>query len=162
MVTGKEQRHVTVVQSENNRSEFTVRPAMAEDAEEIARLATELGYPSSAQEVEARLKSLVKDPEHAAFVAAKAGRVIGWVHVFVKHLLESDEEAEIGGLVVDARHQGSGAGHLLMQHAEQWARAKGLRSVYLRSNVIRKDAHAFYQKSGYQVVKTQFALRKIL
>ncbi len=153
---------MTTVRSKGGQHAFTVRPAKAKDAEDIARLATELGYPSATQEVGARLKLILQNPEHAAFVAVKAERVIGWVHVFVKHLLESDAEAEIGGLVVDARHQRGGAGRLLMQRAEQWAGAKGLRSVYLRSNVIRKDAHAFYQKLGYQVVKTQFALRKAL
>ncbi len=153
---------MTVVRSQKSQHTFTVRPARPEDAEEIARLATELGYPSTPQEVEARVKSVMDDPEHAAFVAAKAARVVGWVHVFIKRLLESDAEAELGGLVVDARDQRSGAGRLLMERAEQWARAKGLHSVYLRSNVIRKDAHTFYQKLGYQVVKTQFALRKYL
>ncbi len=162
MVTGWKDRDVTVVQAENIRSEFTVRPARPEDAADIARLATDLGYPSDRQEVEARLGTVLQDPEHAAFVAVEAERVIGWVHVFVKHLLESDAEAEIGGLVIDARHQRGGAGRLLMQRAEHWARARGLRSVYLRSNVTRKDAHAFYQKLGYQVLKTQFAMRRAL
>ncbi len=150
------------LRSEGSHHAFLVRPARPADAADIARLATDLGYPSATREVEARLKFVWRDPEHAAFVAAEAGHVIGWVHAFVKHLLESDAEAEIGGLVVEARHQRGGAGRLLMQRAEQWARAKGLQSVYLRSNVIRKDAHAFYRMLGYQVVKTQFAMRKTL
>ncbi len=103
------------------------------------------------------------DPDDAVWVAETAeARVIGWVHVSVRRLVESDPEAEIGGLIVDEEHRGSGAGRLLMERAEQWARAKGLPSVYLRSNVVRQAAHAFYRKLGYQVVKTQHAFRKFI
>ncbi len=49
-----------------------------------------------------------------------------------------------------------------MERAEHWAREKGLRSIFLRSNIIRKDAHTFYQALGYSVVKTQYAFRKAL
>ncbi len=153
---------MAAVRWEDNREALAVRLAKVEDAEDIARLAGELGYPSTAPEVAERLRAALHDSAHAVFVAMNGEQVIGWVHVFVKHLVESDPEAEIGGMVVDARHQRRGVGRLLMQQAEQWARARGLRSVYLRSNVIRKDAHAFYQSLGYQVVKTQFALRKAL
>jgi GNAT superfamily N-acetyltransferase len=142
------------------RNCFRVRVVNIRDAAAIARLATQLGYPSSAAEVERRLKAVARDPGHAAYVAVEGARLTGWVHVFVKHLLESEAEAEIGGLVVDARRRRRGAGRALMQRAEEWARKKGLRTVYLRSNVIRKDAHAFYVELGYQLVKTQFALRK--
>ncbi len=153
---------MATVRLQGGRQVFAIRPATAADAEAIARLSAELGYPSATEAVVARLGSVLQEPEHAAYVAVKGERVIGWVHVFVKHLLESDPEAEIGGLVVAASHQRSGAGRTLMERAEAWARAKGLRSVYLRTNVVRKDAHTFYTNLGYQLVKTQFALRKSL
>ncbi len=86
----------------------------------------------------------------------------GWVHAHVSHLVENDPEAEIGGLVVDEAYRRTGAGGLLMERAEQWARDRGLKSVYLRSNIIRKDAQAFYKKLGYEIVKTQYAFRKRL
>ncbi len=86
----------------------------------------------------------------------------GWVHAHVSHLVERDPEAQIGGLVVDEACRGGGTGRLLMERAEQWARDRGLKSVYLRSNIIRKDAHAFYKKLGYEIVKTQYAFRKRL
>ncbi len=140
-----------------------VRPASPKDAEACARLSTQLGYPSSRAEVERRLARLEGDEEHAVYVAVNSSdKVVGWVHVCAAHLVESGPEAEIGGLVVDEGFRGSGVGRLLMERAEQWAREKGLKSVYLRSNIIRKDAHAFYQRLGYQIVKTQHAFRKIL
>lgn len=143
--------------------QLKVRPAILRDAERIAALATQLGYPSSPEQVRKRLRGIQHDGEHAVFVTElpKAG-VIAWVHVLVSKVVESDPEAEIGGLVVDEAHRRSGAGRHLMERAEEWSRTKGLKSVYLRSNVIRKDAHAFYLILGYEIVKTQYAFRKFL
>jgi GNAT superfamily N-acetyltransferase len=138
-----------------------VRPATHADAERIAQLSTQLGYPSTRQAIARRLSHIGCNRDHAVYVAtASEGRVLGWVHVFVHAVIESNPEAEVGGLVVDDAYRGSGVGRLLMQQAEEWALKNGLRSVYLRSNVIRKDAHAFYQKLGYKILKTQYAFRK--
>ncbi len=89
-------------------------------------------------------------------------QVAGWLHAFVYRPLESEACVEIAGLVVDERRRSSGVGRALMQHAEDWARSQGLHAVYLRSNIIRSDAHAFYEKLGYQRIKTQHAFRKKL
>jgi GNAT superfamily N-acetyltransferase len=145
------------------RRELRIRPAAPEDAERIAALSTQLGYPSSEDQVRDRLARIRKEADHAVLVAELPDeRIIGWVHVRVSHLVESDPEAELGGLVVDEAHRGSGAGRLLTESAEEWARGKGLRSVYLRSNIIRKEAHEFYKRLGYHVVKTQYAFRKFI
>jgi len=145
------------------RNKLKIRAATAEDADRIAALSTELGYPSSEEQVRGRLARIEKDSDHAVFVAeVENDPVIGWVHVCVSRLVENDPEGEIGGLVVDERHRGSGVGKFLMERAEQWAREKSLKSVYLRSNIIRKDAHTFYQRLGYRVLKTQYAFRKLL
>jgi len=143
-------------------SEIAVRRARPQDAERLAELATQLGYPSSAREVARRLERVLGDGGQAVLVAEAVGGVVGWVHVIATFLIESDPQAEIGGLVVDQNHRGRGVGTLLMSQAEQWARAQGLRSVYLRSNVLRREAQRFYEKLGYQVVKTQTAFRKQL
>ncbi len=90
------------------------------------------------------------------------GGVVGWIHVQAVCLLEADLRAEIWGLVVAASVRGSGAGRLLVEAAEQWALGRGLDIVGVRSNVIRRDAHAFYEHLGYEVVKTQKAFRKNL
>jgi len=92
----------------------------------------------------------------------ESGRVVGWIHACASYLIESDPRAEVGGLVVDEKCRGSGVGHLLIEHAEEWARAKGLEAVYLRSNVVRKEAHRFYERLGYKNIKTQHAFLKML
>jgi len=138
-----------------------IRKAALPDAGRLAALATELRYPSTVAEVRRRLRRVLKSPGHAVFVAETFGDgVVGWAHAFVHALVETDTFAEVGGLVVDTRHRGRGIGERLMSRVERWAGARGLKSVYLRSNVIRKDAHTFYKKLGYRIIKTQFAFRK--
>jgi GNAT superfamily N-acetyltransferase len=141
---------------------FTIRLAERYDAPAVAALATQLGYPSSPEQVEKRLESIRYDSDHAVFVAFCEGRVVAWLHAFVCRVLESDPYAQIGGLVVDESMRGKGAGRLLMQVAEEWALEKGCRRVSLRSNILRREAHGFYEKLGYTLVKTQHAFQKDL
>ncbi|MEP1031893.1 MAG: GNAT family N-acetyltransferase, partial [Alphaproteobacteria bacterium] len=71
-------------------------------------------------------------------------------------------EAVIQSLVVDARARGAGIGRALMDRAEGWARARGLTSVALYTNVTRADAQAFYARLGYGKVAQSALLRKAL
>ena len=143
--------------------EVTVRLARIEDASPIAQLSAQLGYPVASEDVEQRITQLNQTADSVVYVAeVHDGHVVGWIHAFVCRTIESDSRAEIGGLVVDERHRRSGAGRLLMQHAEKWARERGCKAVNLRTNVVRKDAHNFYQSLGYNLVKTQHAFRKNL
>jgi GNAT superfamily N-acetyltransferase len=140
-----------------------IRTVQIDDAASIAVLSGQLGYPSSGASVRRRLRSLLSKSDHAIWVAENSGgAVAGWIHVFVHQVLESDRQAEIGGLVIHEEFRGQGAGKALVERAERWAKARRLKSVYVRSNIVRKDAHVFYQKRGYKIIKTQFAFRKTL
>ena len=140
-----------------------IRLATPADAAGLADLASQLGYPSTPEQVAKRLDNLAEKPEeNAVLVAELDGRVIGWVHVHLYLLLVDDREAEIGGLVVDADRRGQGVGAQLMAAAEAWAGGHGCQSVYLRSNTKRTEAHAFYKNLGYNLIKSQYAFRKFL
>jgi len=145
-----------------NSKQVTVRLASDSDAERIAILAGQLGYPVSAEDAQQRLEVLQTDDDHAVYVAESNGHVVGWVHVYVACLVIIDRQAEIGGLVVDEDNRHCGVGRLLMHKAEEWAREKACWAVYLRSNVLRKDAHAFYEQIGYPLFKTSRSFRKVL
>jgi GNAT superfamily N-acetyltransferase len=140
----------------------SVRPATMQDAAQLAELCGQLGYPSTTEEVERRLRLILPDQESAVFIAESGGNVVGWIDVFISRLVETDQHAEIGGFVVDESCRSQGVGRLLLERAEEWARAEGCLVMTLRSNVIRERAHAFYENLGYSVVKTQKAFRKTL
>ena len=140
-----------------------VRGAKPSDAARIAALCGQLGYPTTTRRMSARLRQALKDRSAACFVAVRREQgVIGWVHVTVRPLLEVERQAEVSGLVVDERARGQGAGRLLMEAAERWARRKRCAEMSLRSNVIREKAHAFYVRRGYKHYKTQKTFRKRL
>jgi len=139
-----------------------IREAQPHDYAHIGELSRQLGYPSTTDEIAARLEGMEHSSDHAVFVAALDSEVAGWLGVYVCRMVEADPRAEISGLVVDERYRSQRIGWHLLQHAERWAREKRCSMIGLRSNVIRDRAHAFYERHGYKHIKTQKAFRKSL
>jgi GNAT superfamily N-acetyltransferase len=141
----------------------TIREARADDAETVAALCAQLGYPSSPEQVGIRLDEILADAEHIVLVAERSDEeVIGWVQVHIRKLLVADRHAEMVGLVVDQGHRGQKVGLRLMEAAEGWARSQACVAVRLRTNVVRTEAHQFYETLGYKLLKTQRAYHKAL
>jgi N-acetylglutamate synthase-like GNAT family acetyltransferase len=139
-----------------------IRNAKSEDCARLAELCTQLGYPSVETDLARRLPEVLKRPMEAVFVAEMERGVVGWVHVRVSPNLEVDRMAEIAGLVVDDKLRGKGIGRALMDQAEEWARRMDCSELWLRSNVIRKGAHRFYEVLGYTNFKTSYTFLKKL
>lgn len=134
----------------------------ARDIGAVAMLCGQLGYPSTPADIERRWALIASNPSHAVLVACDGQRVVGWIHVAVRPLLEIDLSGEIWGLVVDEQSRGAGAGRSLVQAAERWAAGRGCAAMRVRSRVAREGAHAFYEREGYVRVKTQHVFEKTL
>ena len=130
-----------------------IREATAADAAALAALSTQLGYPAQPGEAAERLAAL--GPEGAVLVAEADGAVLGWIHVCGIRFFQSPPFAEVGGLVVDEAARGKGVGKLLVEAGARWAAERGYRKLRVRSNVVREDAHRFYEREGFRRVKTQ-------
>ncbi|MBV8514477.1 MAG: GNAT family N-acetyltransferase [Acidobacteria bacterium] len=143
-------------------AKLKIRRARPSDIARLAVLAGELGYPTTTAEMKARFRRVKPAALNAIFVADDGGGVLGWIHVSVSFLLEVPRRAEINGLVVAASTRSRGTGAHLLEAAEAWARTKKCEGMSVRSNVIRKRAHAFYERNGYEHYKTQNAFRKAL
>jgi GNAT superfamily N-acetyltransferase/heme-degrading monooxygenase HmoA len=139
-----------------------VREMIPADAAAVAVLSSQLGYEAAEAAITRRFASLANDPDSLVLVAERDRELVGWVHVLVQRRIEVDPFAEIGGLVVDERARGAGIGAALLAAAEAWARARALPAVRVRSNTIRGDAHRFYRREGYAVLKTQVNFHKSL
>ena len=140
-----------------------VRSAVPADAAAVARLSGQLGYPVAVQALTTRLQSLIASEEQAVYVATDAtGEVVGWIHGAEQLLVESGTRCEILGLVVDEAVRRGGIGRRLVQAVEQWALARGLPEVSVRSAVSRAESHPFYEQLGYDRVKSQHVYRKRL
>jgi GNAT superfamily N-acetyltransferase len=143
--------------------DLKIRRAKNADAQQIAVLSGQLGYPATAAQMLQRLRGIKRISQHTVFVA-ESGKdgVIGWVHVSRQPLLEAEIRAEVNGLVVAEGQRSLGAGARLLAAAEDWARKHGCKSMSVRSNVIRERAHQFYERNGYEHYKTQKSFRKAL
>jgi GNAT superfamily N-acetyltransferase len=139
-----------------------IRPAVVADASEIARLATELGYPASVDEMTSRLTHLLSSESCYVAVAEAPAGLLGWVAAEKRIVLEAGDRAELTGLIVDPASRRSGIGRALVAAAEQWAVGNGFHTINVRSNVARTESHPFYVRLGYQRTKTQHAYARRL
>jgi predicted N-acetyltransferase YhbS len=140
-----------------------IRPMRPTDAPRAAELTTQLGYPSNADEMSRRLDELARHPRAAALVAVDEADVpIGWIQVDCTPSLAVSDTAHIGGLVVDEAHRSGGIGQALLEAGEAWAREQGARTMTVASRIVRKGAHRFYQREGYEQLKTSHIFAKPL
>lgn len=139
-----------------------VRPMSVHDARQVAALSGQLGYPITPERMAEKLRVLHVKPDNGLFVAEGSETILGWIHVYGVHLLESEPFASIGGLIVAEQARRQGVGWALMRQAEAWTREQGYADVRLRSALHRAEAHAFYQQLGYELTKTSQTFRKVL
>jgi predicted N-acetyltransferase YhbS len=139
-----------------------IRRATLLDAAAIAELSGQLGYPANESAVITRLRTLLARDDQVVFVSITNGRVSGWIHGADRVIVEADQDCEIMGLVVDEDVRRDGVGRRLVGAVEEWAHARGLAIVTVRSNVVRVESHPFYAQLGYERVKSQHVYHKHL
>ena len=132
-----------------------IRPLEPGDAEAVADLSRQLGYPISIEDTYANLEKISGLAEHAMFAAMDGIFVKGWIHVRINHLVESGTFAEITGLVVDESYRNKGLGKMLIQTAMQWCHEMMVEKLRVRTNVKRLDTHRFYEHLGFREIKQQ-------
>src|SRR5256885_12373300 len=93
----------------------TIRDARPQDADAIARLLAQLGYPTEPDAVAGRPDRLQVVGDRVT-VAQLDGNVVGLVHLQVSPAIERDRPAaKLGALVVDEAHRRHAIGRLLVQ-----------------------------------------------
>lgn len=137
-----------------------VRAATPADAEALASLSGQLGYPADVPTI---LRRLAQVERGVVLVALDAeGAVCAMAHADPRHLLITEPFVELEELVVDEAVRGAGAGAMLLAAVEAWAYEQGFTSVRVRSNVLRERAHRFYLREGYIEKKRQAVFLKWL
>ena len=127
-----------------------LRSASLGDADDVAALLCELGFPCEVAEAAERIATIIDDDRQALVVARCGGRVCGLVALdFTYYLPLGTTTCRITALVVSSDAQGRGLGRQLLRDAERRARAAGAARLELSSGSQRTDAHAFYRACGY-------------
>jgi GNAT superfamily N-acetyltransferase len=135
----------------------SLRAATLADAAAVAGLMTQLGYPTAAGQMRARLECLLGHPDHHTLVADAEERVVGLIGLGLGRYYEADGTyARVLALVVSAERRGSGVGSALLRAGEAWAAEQGAGSVILNSGSGRADAHRFYRGRGYEATGVRF------
>ncbi|MGZ6342748.1 MAG: GNAT family N-acetyltransferase [Candidatus Limnocylindrales bacterium] len=138
-----------------------LRPARPSDAEAIAALFTDEGYPAGPSDIVERLARFESDYSTVR-VASISGEVVGFVAVHVMPRFEhSDRIARVLALVVDAGVRERGLGHTLMTEAERIARETGCAFIEVTAGHHRPDALQLYEALGYDPAVASY-LRKRL
>lgn len=137
-----------------------VREARAEDADALAGLLAELGFPAAGGEVAPRLHALI-DAGELVLVAESDGLVAGLATVHITPVLHRPTcVGRLTALVVSELKRGQGIGRALVEAAERLVAERGCALIEVTSNRRLADAHAFYERLGYEVTSLRF--KKIL
>ncbi len=138
-----------------------LRGATIDDAERIAALFTDEGYPAGASDIVGRLERLVS-PGSQVIVADSDGLILGFVAVHVVPRFEHDEPAlRVLALVVDAGARERGVGRQLMLEAERIARATGAAFVEVTAGHHRPEARHLFETLGYDAGLTTYLRKRI-
>lgn len=135
-----------------------VRAADVRDCAALARLVTQLGYPTDDTAMRRRFSVLSADAEATTLIAECDGEVCGMLGVGLYRVWHRDGPVgHLATVVVDERYRGRGIGASLLESAEAWLREHGVQHVVLTSASRRVEAHRFYLKHGYSLTGQRFA-----
>jgi GNAT superfamily N-acetyltransferase len=127
-----------------------IRVATIDDAESIAELITQLGYPTSGAAMRRRLEAIAGDSSYATLVAVEGESVVGLVAGRLGHYYEKDGAyCQLVVLSVASGARRHGIGKRLVEAVERWGRDNGVRAVVVTTALHRDGAHAFYERCGY-------------
>ncbi|WP_101925629.1 MULTISPECIES: GNAT family N-acetyltransferase [Luteimonas] len=137
-----------------------VRSASPIDADDVARLLSEMGYPCSVDEARERIVTITANDRQALVLARSGGRVCGLIALdFMYYLPLGTTTCRITALIVTEAEQGCGLGRQLLKEAERRARFGGAARLELTSGSQRADAHAFYKACGFSDGTLRFIKR---
>ncbi len=144
-----------------DRATVTLRPATSADADRIAALFTEEGYPAGASDIVARLERFAS-PFSQVVVADHEGDILGFIALHVLPRFEHDDRiVRILALVVDSSVRERGIGRLLMAEAERVATEVGAAFVELTAGHHRPEARQLYELLGYDGTVTAYLRKRV-
>ena len=140
---------------------ITLRPATNADAERIAALFTDEGYPAGPSDILERLERF-GSVHSRVIVAEHDGEVLGFIAIHALPRFEHDDRiVRVVALVVDAGVRERGVGHLLMAEAENIGRELGAVFTEVTAGHHRPDAQRLYESLGYDAGVTTYLRKKL-
>lgn len=140
---------------------YEIRECLLMDVDQIYELnCTEMGYDYPKEETRQRMKELLSSDHDKIYVAVIDGKVVGYVHANDYNLIYAPAMKIIMGIAVAGKYKRMGIGKALLVAVENWAKDDGASGVRLVSGAMRKEAHVFYERCGYDGGKQQVNFKK--
>jgi N-acetylglutamate synthase-like GNAT family acetyltransferase len=138
-------------------NELEIRQATRADADAIARLLRQLGYPTEPTSVPRRLERLMNHHRAAVLLAVRDAEVIGLATVHILTVLNrAHDVAWLTALVVDESSRGAGVGRRLVEAVEAFARRSGCERLSVTTQEHRIEARSFYGHVGLEPTGRRF------
>ena len=135
----------------------SVRDAVIADAEALTALIRELGYSATPAETAARFQGLLAEGK-PPLIAQVGGVVVGMLTWNVMPVLHRrGPVGRISALIVTEGARGQGIGRALVAAAAERLGAQGCILLEVTSNVRLEQAHAFYERLGFERTSWRFA-----
>lgn len=140
---------------------LTIRPATTDDADAIAALFTDEGYPAGPSDIVERLGRFASD-QARVLVAEHEGTVLGFIALHAIPRFEHDDHiVRILALVVDAGARERGVGRALMAEAERIAAELGAAFMEITAGHHRPEARHMYESVGYDASVAAYLRKKL-
>ncbi len=144
-----------------DQATIVLRLAEPSDAEAIAALFTDEGYPAGPSDIVGRLERFAS-PHSRVVVAEHEGALLGFIAIHALPRFEHDDRiVRILALVVDAGARERGVGRALMAEAERVGREVGAAFVELTAGHHRPEARHLYESLGYDASVTAYLRKKL-
>ena len=138
-----------------------LRPAEAGDAESIANLFTDEGYPAGPSDIVVRLERFAS-PDARVVVAEHDGALLGFIAFHALPRFEHDDWiVRVLALVVDAGARERGVGRTLMAEAERVGVAMGAAFIEVTAGHHRPEARHLYESLGYDASVAAYLRKKL-
>jgi ribosomal protein S18 acetylase RimI-like enzyme len=144
-----------------DQATIVLRRAEPADAEAIAALFTDEGYPSGPSDILARLERFGSDHSRVV-VAEHDGALLGFIALHAMPRFEHDDRIiRILALVVDAGARERGVGRTLMAEAERVGVELGAAFCEVTAGHHRPEARHLYESLGYDGSVTAYLRKKL-
>lgn len=118
----------------------------------LAILDTAGDQPVGDDEAATTLTVMARYPSFRTFLAERDGRALGTYTLIIMENLghRGRPSALVENVAVHPDARGLGLGRLMMEHARSLCRERCCYKMALSSNLVREEAHAFYEHLGFE------------
>lgn len=144
-----------------------IRPVRPEDADEWLAMRMALWPEGNEALHRAEMSRMLSEPERWAVLVCEgdSGVLLGFAEVSLREWAEGCHSSPVGyleGWFVASEARGQGVGRMLVETAEDWARAHGCTEMGSDTDLGNEESEAAHRRLGFAVAARVTAFRKRL